>query len=109
MLTKTDLKLIKLLMEEIRDDILIQTDKNIDKKLDRFKHEINEELSQLRREFRKEMAETKAELKNDIFTFKDEIIGEIRNVHIDSEIIRSYNDQLENHDSRITKLEQSSN
>lgn len=104
MLTKTDLKLIRVLMEEMKDEIVKRTDINMDKKIDTLRNEMNHEFAKVR----KELAETKVELKNDIVTFKDEIIGEIRDIQIDSEVIRSYSDRLENHDSRITKLEQSS-
>lgn len=46
-------------------------------------------------------------LRDDIATFKDEIIGEIKSLREEVTIVTGYKDQIEHHEARITKLEQS--
>lgn len=45
-------------------------------------------------------------LKNDIYKFKDEILGEIQNLRDDMQVTRGYGDRIEEHEERITALEQ---
>ncbi len=45
------------------------------------------------------------ELKNDLLTFKDEILGEIKDLRDDVAVVTGYKDQIEDHEVRIDKLE----
>lgn len=44
--------------------------------------------------------------RSDISTFKDEILGEIQNLRDDMEVTRGYGDRIEDHEERISTLEQ---
>lgn len=46
------------------------------------------------------------ELKNDIIEFKDKILGEIVKLREEVSVTSSYRDMIEDHDTRITKLEE---
>ena len=45
-------------------------------------------------------------LKNDIYKFKDEILGEIQNLRDDIQVTKGYGDRIEDHEERISALEQ---
>jgi len=47
----------------------------------------------------------KKEVKDDIYRFKDEILGEIQNLRDDMQVTKGYGDRIENHEERITSLE----
>ena len=47
----------------------------------------------------------KNELKNDIVTFKDQILGEIKSLREEVTIVTSYRDKIEDHEERLEKLE----
>jgi len=45
-------------------------------------------------------------LNNDIYKFKDEILGEIQNLRDDIQVTKGYGDRIEDHEERISALEQ---
>lgn len=47
----------------------------------------------------------KNELKEEIILFKDAILGEIKNLREEVTIVTGYKDQIEDHETRIEKLE----
>lgn len=48
---------------------------------------------------------TKKELKNDIYNFQDKILREIVKLREDNEVVRGHRQILEDHEERISKLE----
>jgi len=56
--------------------------------------------------FDKKLLSFKEEIKDDIYRFKDEILGEIQNLRDDMQVTKGYGDRIENHEERITSLEQ---
>lgn len=79
MLTKKDISIIEKLSDE-------KSDKLIDV-------------------FTKLHYETKEELEKKIVQFKDDILTEIKKLREDVTVVTGYKDQVENHESRISKLE----
>ena len=57
---------------------------------------------------KKEAAETKSDLKNDILNFKDEIMGEVKDLREEVSVTAGYRPLIADHESRITKLEKHS-
>jgi hypothetical protein len=86
MLTTTDLKQIKRLIKGL----------------------LNETFQETRREFamKADLVQLKHELKDDIVKFKDDILHEIVDLRDDFAVLTGYRDMIEDHDQRITKLEE---
>jgi hypothetical protein len=60
----------------------------------------------LREEFSGQFAEVAKSLRDDLITFKDSILSEIKKLREDVAVITGYKDQIENHETRIEKLEE---
>lgn len=104
MLTKTDLKLIRLLMKEMLDE----TESRMNHKFEGLRQEMRD----FKKEIRNDMAEFKLEvrtqlkqIREDVIVFKDEILGEISKVRDDMTVFSGWRDMMEDHEQRITKLE----
>ena len=82
------------------------TKDHLDKRLTRFKKELKQEL-------RTDLVEVadglKKELKNELIEIKDEIVGEIKAAREESDVHQyqhqGLNDTLEDHETRLQKLE----
>lgn len=55
--------------------------------------------------FSDKFSESRKLLKDDLLTFKDQILGEIKKLREDVTIVTSYKDQIEDHETRIDKVE----
>jgi hypothetical protein len=93
MLSKTDLQLIKELIDE-----------SFDKKLTPFREEVTKEIINLYGEVGR-LDQKIDHLRNDIVQFKDDILHEIVDLRDDITVATGYRDSLENHEQRITTLE----
>lgn len=80
MLTKSDLRLIKKLILDTNEDLI--------------------------EAFGKIHSETKKELGDKIINFKDQILFEIKKLREDVATVTGYKDQIEDHETRIGKLEE---
>lgn len=88
MLTKSDLK-------AIRDVFSEEFSKNFKKAFDKsFPQAFNESFSEARKT-----------LKDDLITFKDQILTEIKKLREEVAVVIGYKDQIEDHETRIEKLE----
>ena len=56
--------------------------------------------------FSEKFSEARRVLKDDLLTFKDEILGEVRKLREDVIAVIGYKDQIEDHETRIEKLEE---
>lgn len=56
-------------------------------------------------EFSEKFSAAKKSLREDIVTFKDQILTEIKKLREDVAVITGYKDQIEDHETRIEKLE----
>ena len=83
-LTKKDLQDIGKLITDITSLLNASLESRFDGKLIKFKEEI----------------------KDNIYKFKDEILVEIQNLRDDMQVTRGYGDRIENHEERISALEQ---
>ena len=60
----------------------------------------------LRKELQTDIFNLREEVKDDIYRFKDEILGEIQDFRDDMQVTKGYGDRIENHEERISALEQ---
>lgn len=86
MLTKSDLKLIKAMFGE--------QESKTNEKFSR----VDEKFSRVDEKFKM--------LENTLIEFKDAILGEIKSLREDIAIVTGYRDMIEDHETRIEKLEQ---
>lgn len=70
---------------------------------------LNDALNSLREEFIERFADKndlkRFALKDDLVSFKDEILGEIKSLREEVTIVTGYKNQIEDHEVRIEKLE----
>lgn len=57
-------------------------------------------------EFSEKFSEARKKLKEDLVNFKDEILSEVKKLREEVTVVTGYKDQIEDHDTRINKLEE---
>lgn len=56
-------------------------------------------------EFSEKFSDARKQLKEDLLDFKDEILSEVQKLREDVNVVTGYKDQIEDHETRIGKLE----
>lgn len=70
-----------------------------------FRNELKGDIADVRTELKTDIENVRKELKNDILQFKDDILHEIVAMREELTVTLGHRDMLEDHETRITKLE----